>query len=522
VSSRFFDAVILGRSLGSLTAAALLARRDFRVLLVGNGKRPPSYRFESRVLGRRTFTLLFGSSPVFRRILHELAQSPQFRRRTQALDPMFAFLMEGRRFELPPDVELFAREVDREFPEVRQIVDEMYGTITEVNAAADGAFERDNVWPPGTLWERFETGHAASLLPYDRGERAPDVLQKFPVGHPYRDIATLPAQFGSYLAASAEQLPALALARLHGAWARGVGALAGGEHELTQFMVERIEAHGGVCALERRIESLVIKNGAATAVQLDGDDEPTGAGAVITDHWGEGLAELSGGAGLTRAAERDWPRLSPEAGRFVVSLLVRDAAVPSALPAEAFLMPPSGRKDPRRPLVHLQRHAPRVWADDSSVPEGETLLIAECLLPTRGSLTVLEARLAVLDTLETALPFLSEHLVLVDSVHDGLPLVDYSSGVRREIDRVHLTGASPGAEAMERLWTVDPPGFRGVAGEPVRGPIPNTFLVGPTVLPALGQEGELLAGFSVARLITRRDRARQRMRQKLWSKIETT
>jgi phytoene dehydrogenase-like protein len=161
MSSRFFDAVILGRSLGSLCAAALLARRDFRVLLVGNGKRPPSYRFESRVLGRRTFTLLFGSSPVFRRVLHELAQSPQFRRRTQALDPMFGFLMEGRRFELPPDVELFGRELDREFPEVRQIVDEMYGAITDVNSAADGAFERDNVWPPGTLWERFETGHSA-------------------------------------------------------------------------------------------------------------------------------------------------------------------------------------------------------------------------------------------------------------------------------------------------------------------------------------------------------------------------
>lgn len=522
MSSRFFDAVILGRSLGSLCAAALLARRDFRVLLVGNGKRPPSYRFESRVLGRRTFTLLFGSSPVFRRVLHELAQSPQFRRRTQALDPMFGFLMEGRRFELPPDVELFGRELDREFPEVRQIVEEMYGAITDVNSAADGAFERDNVWPPGTLWERFETGHSASLLPYDRGERAPDILQKFPTGHPYRDIATLPAQFGTHLAASAEQLPALALARLHGAWARGVGHLAGGEQEFTQFMIERIEAHGGVCALERRAESLIIKNGAASAVLLDGDDEPTGAGAVISDQWGEALAELSGGVGLTRAAERDWPRLSPEAGRFVVSLLVRDAALPSALPEESFVLPPGGRKDPRRPAVRLQRHAPRVWVDDSTVPGGETLLIAECLLPTRGALTVLEARRAVVDTLESALPFLSEHLVAIDSVHDGLPLVDHSTGVRREIDRVHLTGTTPGAEAMERLWSVDPPGFRGIGAEPVRGPIPNTFLVGPTVLPALGQEGELLAGWSVAKLVTRRDRARQRMRQKLWSKIETT
>jgi phytoene dehydrogenase-like protein len=94
--------------------------------------------------------------------------------------------------------------------------------------------------------------------------------------------------------------------------------------------------------------------------------------------------------------------------------------------------------------------------------------------------------------------------------------------VRREIDRIHLSGATPGAEPMERQWTADPPGYRQLGGEPVRGPIAGTYLVGPSVLPALGQEGELLAAWSAARLITRRDRARQRMRQKLWSKIETT
>jgi hypothetical protein len=134
---------------------------------------------------------------------------------------------------------------------------------------------------------------------------------------------------------------------------------------------------------------------------------------------------------------------------------------------------------------------------------------------------VLEARHAVLETLRGTFPFLDEHTLLVDSVHDGLPLVDFSTGTRRDVERLHVTETSPGREPMERLWSVDPPGFLGLSGEPVRGPIPNTFLVGPTVLPALGQEGELLAAWSVARLVTRRDKARQRMRQKLWSKIET-
>ena len=46
-----------------------------------------------------------------------------------------------------------------------------------------------------------------------------------------------------------------------------------------------------------------------------------------------------------------------------------------------------------------------------------------------------EAREAVRSTLRAALPFLDEHLQIVDSPHDGLPLYDYRSGARREIDR---------------------------------------------------------------------------------------
>jgi phytoene dehydrogenase-like protein len=519
VSSRFYDAVVLGRSVGALTTAALLARRDFRVLVLGQGARPPTYRFEQRALGRRAFTLLFGASPLWRRVLTELAQSPQWKRRAEPLDPMFAVLGPDHRLELPPDVDIFAREIEREFPEVRQIVDELYQSIASANAAVDGAFEHDGVWPPGTLWERLGTGHAASSLPFERGERAPTLLAKFPSGHPYREIASVPVAFATNLGVPLAELPALAFARLHGAWTRGVLALRGGEDELADFLVERIEAHGGTCLFGRRAESLVIQQGRAVGVVLDGAEEPTGASVVVSAESGEKLAELSKGAGVTRAAERAWPRLSPEAGRFVVSLVVRRKLLPESLPVESFVLP-SGRPDPRRPVVHLEQRS-REGSADARAKREEVLLVAECLLPARSSLTVLEARHAVLETLRGAFPFLDEHTVLVDSVHDGLPLVDFSTGARREIERLHVTETSPGREPMERLWSVDPPGFLGLSGEPVRGPIPNTFLVGPTVLPALGQEGELLAAWSVARLVTRRDKARQRMRQKLWSKIET-
>ena len=67
---------------------------------------------------------------------------------------------------------------------------------------------------------------------------------------------------------------------------------------------------------------------------------------------------------------------------------------------------------------------------------------------------------------------------------------------------------------------VGPPGYLGLAGEPIRGPIERTLLVGPSVLPGLGQEGRLLAAWAAARLVTRSDRRKARMRREMWTKIE--
>ena len=48
----------------------------------------------------------------------------------------------------------------------------------------------------------------------------------------------------------------------------------------------------------------------------------------------------------------------------------------------------------------------------------------------------------------------------------------------------------------------------------------GAFGVGRTILPALGQEGELLAAWGAARIITRTDRRKEQMRREMWSKVE--
>jgi hypothetical protein len=85
---------------------------------------------------------------------------------------------------------------------------------------------------------------------------------------------------------------------------------------------------------------------------------------------------------------------------------------------------------------------------------------------------------------------------------------------------LRASGASSDPEPMVPRFHVDPPSFFGLAGEPLRAPLANACIAGRTVLPALGQEGELLAAWGAARVITRTDRRKEQMRREMWSKVE--
>lgn len=529
MAARHYDVVILGRSIGALLAAALLSRRELRVLVLGQGQGDPHYRVEGHTLARRTFTMLSATSPAFRRILHELAQTQRFRQLTAPLDPMFALLNQKIRFEVPPDIDLFSREIEREYREIQQPIAELYTDISQINAQVDAAFEKDVIWPPGTLWEKVETGRIASTLPFaDATSSESTLLGRMPLGHGFRHVVELPALFSSHLGLSTSDLEPLSVARLHGSWTRGVHSLARGEKDLEDFLVGRIEAHGGVCRLNGRTERLVVKRGKLAGIVEAGEEELTAAEAVLTSGTGELLADLSGGEGVTKKARDIWPRVEVLGGRFVVSLLIDDRGLPEKLPRESFLV----AQDSTLPHLHLQRfsaHAisPKKAAEiDEPTEPRRSLLVAEMLLPQTGGLHLLGAREAVLAALRTYLPFFERHLVCVDSPHDGLPVWLYekdSRGQNRrlELERIHLPHSSAIAEPMVARLKIAPRGYLGLAGEPLRGPIPGTYLVGPSVLPGLGQEGEVLAALCVSKILTKKDGVRQKLRRQMWTKIET-
>lgn len=509
--SKHYDVAILGAGVGALTAAALLARRSWRVLVLGQSWRRPVYHFEGVTLARRPFTFLAASSPAWHRVLAELAQTQTFRRRISPLDPMFQVLAPKLRLEVPPDVQLFSSEIDRTYPEVRRVVDELYAELARTNAAADAAFERDLVWPPGTFWERRDTERVAESMPrLVRG--GPPLLAEFPRDHDYRAIMDLPVRFSSH----SIDVPEFALARLHGAWTRGIARLEGGEQELVDFLLERVCAQGGEAQVGHRAARITHRRGRVSGVVLDGDESATGVEFIVTDQSTRAVLDLTTDFDPPRRALAALPRLVPTERRVIVSIVCRDEGIPSRLADEAFLLPSEPRRMAKdgRPPVHLQRSRSACGID------GATLLVAEAALPEGVSMD--RARETVLSVVESLLPYIERHYLVIDSPHDGRPLWDFRSGDRTDVDRAGLraTGGSLEPEPMATRWRVDPPSFHGLAGEPLRTPLDGAFVVGPGTLPALGQEGEILAAWSAARLITRTDRQKERMRREMWSKIE--
>ncbi len=505
---KHFDVVVLGRSIGALTAAAILARRDFTVLVLGNGAPAPTYRIEGHSLHRRAFSFFAAASPAWRRVVSELAQSQTWKRRVKALDPMLQAVAPGFRLDIPSDARLFAREVNREFPELHHVVEQLYDNLTRVNASADEAFDHDVMWPPGTFWERRETARSTAAVPYLHAAPDADLLAEFPRGHFYRQLVRASVLFATDLSVMP---PPFAIARLHGAWARGLVRLEQGAADLESFLVERIVAHGGQCELGAKVESLFLRRGVAVGVVLAGDEEPTGCGFVITDLEGEAVAALAGGQGIHKRALREWPRITSTVGRYSLSMVVKSEGLPEPFGPESIVF----LKD--SPWPNRARPA-AIKTSRFDGPSGHSLLVCELLLPEQGSLRLGDARSFVHKALLGELPFLSRHQVLVDSPYDGLPVWQFEGGRRVERDRASF--GLPPIEAMPRQLEVDPPGYLGLGGEPVRGPIERTLLVGRSVMPGLGQEGQLLAAWGAARLVTKSDRRKAGMRRDMWTKVE--
>lgn len=506
----FYDVVVLGTDLPPLACGALLAKRGFRVLVLGQDHQQPTYRVGDDVLPRAPFTFLPAHSPVARRIMAELALGQTFRRLASSIDPALQVVQPGHRIDLALDDADLDREIERELPEVKRAVEDFHRRIDRANRSFDALVERDLVWPPETFLERREFARAAAHQPFDRDGAGLDLLGELPDEHPFHTVVAAPARFADGM--DPDHTSALRTSRHYGAWRRGAAVLEGGYVALEQMLIERIGAHSGEIRRDEKIDRILMKRHQVRGVRLATSGEEIGCGFVIA---GGGLSTMLRLIPDRGPYEEVFERIGePQVRhyRYTLNVLMAAEGVPMGMARDVFFL-----RDPTRPpiaenLLHVQAEP----ADE----QGRRLLCVEALVPRRGVEDVGDyvesLRERILGSLGDLVPFLGKHVLLVDSPHDGR---DPQDMLRGEVTKAEEAWTR-GPHTMSPVYGYPVATALGCCALPVRTPYRNLLLVNAQIVPGLGMEGDLLAAWSGARIVTKSDRKKEKMRKGLWTKVE--
>jgi hypothetical protein len=507
----FYDVVVVGSRLGALTAAALLAKRGFRVLLIGQDDFGTTYQVGNETLPRAPFSFLAAHSPVARRIFAELAITQAFRRLASVVDPSFQVVLPNHRIEFPLDPAYLEREIEREFPEVKRPIEDFLRRARSLSEALDRALERDLVWPPQTFFERREHARAtAHLAPLGRKPDDEDPLRELPASHPFRLVVHAPVRFAE--AMDPDFCNGLRLIRHFVAWRDGGAVLEGGLATLYGLIEESLRAHGGEIRARDRIDAVLVKRNAVEGVRIAASGEEIGASFVIL---GSDIGQWSHLISDRHPFEELFERVGEPVVRYyryTLNLVVRAEAVPAGMARDVFLV-----RDPSRPLsgsnlLRIEAHP----ADR----RGHRLLCVEALLPRRGVEDVPDdldtMRERIVSSLGELVPFLGSHLLLMDSPHDGRPAQDLESGKPVE----PAAKWARGRRTMNAVYGFPIASVLGLCALPVRTPIHRLLLCNGQVVPGLGMEGQLLAAWSAARIVSRSDKRPAVLRRSLWMKLE--
>lgn len=506
-----YDVVLVGTQLAPLVAGALLAKRGFRVLLIAQDELPPTYAATSDVtLPREPFNFVPASSPVARRALGELAIHQIFRRRATQIDPALQICLPRHRFDLARDPIALEREIEREFPEVKRTIEALFASSERDDALLDRVLDRELTWPPQTFLERRELARAGANQPFGKNGNAHDPLAELPEQHPFRHALTLPARFADGM--DPDYPSGLRLTRFFSGWRRGGAVLDEGYATLRSMLLESIRTHSGEVREPEKVDAILVKRGSACGVRIAASGEEIGASWILV---GSPLSTLLRLVPDRAPFEELFERIGEPVVRYyryTLNLLVSASGVPEGMSRDVFFL-----RDPHRPAAEANALHVQVDPPDAA---GRRLLCVEALLPRRGIEDIPEyiggVRERVIASLGELVPFLGDHLELVDSPHDGREVFDMKNRQRVPAPE----GWSRGPSSMRRVYGFPVSSALGVCALPVRTPIKRLLLCNEQVVPGLGLEGLFLAAWSSARVVTKSDKKKDWMRRGGWRKLE--
>jgi hypothetical protein len=478
VSTSFYDVVVLGGDLGATVGGAVLAHRGFRVLVAGVPVEE-RYAIGPYTLPRSPLAFVGTEAPTLKRIVGELNLVQLLRRRLEPNRPAFQLLLPDHRLDVGDDL---MRELHRELPDSAAPFEAAAARVAEVSAALESILAQDLILPPDGFWDRRDANRVAARLPADDD----DLLASLAADDPMRAAFTLPARFG----AAWDRLGAASIARLADLHRRGTFRLDGGREGLRGLLLDRLKTHSGEIRPELNPRAILTKRGKVTGVAFEGHSEVIGCGHVLAGMGADRVAQLVAADGdKTPKRLAEAAAVAPVLWRYLLHLVAPLDALPDALGRLAFAV-----EDLKAPLVGanaLMLHLADGYGQHA-------VLSVEALAADPSPAGLGELRRAIRARLEKLLPFVNRHLLLVHSPHDGV--------APEGVDGEH--GVGPAAIPMDPVWAMPDPRPLGFCGLPHNSGVKHLLLASRQVLPGLGIEGELAAGWAAARIVLQTERKR--------------
>jgi hypothetical protein len=543
MTQNYYDVVTLGAEPASLMASALLARRGFRVLVLGQHSVRPDYAVHTpegrRVsLPRAPYTMHGVDNPYARRIFAELSLSQSLRRKTVTMDPLFQCVLPKHRIDFTQDSTLQQREFEREFGAAAPVAAAWLRECLQTTDRIYDLMEHHVAWPTRTFLERREFHRLAKSLELVSGNGAPlcDLPDRCSGthGHPLHDITRRLAQFASNV--DPDISSSLRTRFLFGSWLRTPLVFERGESEWPQLWAERMQASGGTLVMDESADRLVFHRRALAAVHLRQADLDIGCRFVL---WGKSLAELQ----QVSEASDDWHQYAAQYGtpepmyrHYTLNVVVDKAVIPGGMAHDVMLLrepdsTPSGdagrdHDDSFAPqLLHAPHATMRIQVPQHrqhELPEDQALLCVQTLVPQwhldRGESAIAHLRTTLCDALQEVVPYLDSHIRWLDSPHDGLPPQSWRA--REPAPHVATDSGSRGAYTMRTVYRYPVMTNLGLCALHPRTPLKHVFLCNDQVAPGLGAEGDFLAAWVGAQLVCKRDKRKERMRRGLWKSGE--
>lgn len=498
-----YDVAILGTQPAGVLAAALLAKRGRRVLLVDHGESVLSYRRRGlRLPLTPTLVPTLERSPATKRVHEELGILPQWRTTATPLRTTFQAVLPQHRLDIRPAAEDVLSEVSLEFPELRDAVANFFERLFALDDEATRLLEeRGPLAPDGPfkkLRARVGTSPPARL---DAPLETNDLMAGIPLDHPLREVLLGPLTFFGHL--DADNPSTLHGVRLMANYFRGAVDFADSVEGWPTFL-RRVAEEAGVdyrrSAIVRRVE---ISRRRVSALELEDDRLPYRADFFVSNTLGN-PRELMATADLHPRFALDQERARPVGGLFVVNLMVRPEVIPCGLHRIAFLL--NGRRqqrddEPKDPPLMLRHYSALDSAaarngngNGDSKSESETYEVLSVACPVRVAdiqhsperFSLLKEQ--ILGRVRRVVPFLDDHLVDVSSASDTTAWDIESEPNVRRIDPWTL---HPIYETPERP-------FLGVSVRSLRTYYKNLLHCGRDVVPGLGVEGDYITAWSVA------------------------